>query len=443
MSQQWFTMSAADLGRAIAAGDIDPVALTDAFLDAIATHEHAPRIYARATAKRARAEAQAAAERSRAGRRRSLLDGVPISWKDLFDTARVETEAGSALLEGRIPQTDARVVENATRAGLVCLGKTHLTELAFSGIGLNPSTASPPNIHDPARASGGSSSGAAASVAQGLAASGIGSDTGGSVRVPAAWNDLVGLKTTHGQLSLEGVVPLCPRFDTVGPLTRTVEDAAHLFAAMSGQAPPDLRGATLRGRRFLSLTTVAQDGLEDAPARAYEEALARLSAAGAEIVTSAIPQLVHALDLSPILFATEAYGTWKHLIEAHPEKMFAPVLERFRGGAAFAGADYVAAWQSLDRLRAEFHSLTARFDAVVMPTCAILPPKLADLEADHAYFTERNLLTLRNTRIGNLMGAPGVTLPTGIPSCGIFLQGLPGTDIAMLRLAAAAEAALT
>ena len=443
MSQDWLTMTAADLGRSIGTGDTSPVALAETFLDAISTHEMAPRIYARATAKRAIAEATAAEARAKAGRRLSLLDGVPISWKDLFDTARVETEAGSALLAGRIPTADARLLSNATAAGMVCLGKTHMTELAFSGIGLNPVTASPPNINDHAAASGGSSSGAATSVAFGLAAAGIGSDTGGSVRVPAAWNDLVGLKTTPGRLSLDGVVPLCPRFDTVGPLCRTVEDAAHIFAALAEEPPADMRGATLRGRRFLALSTVAMEDLENRPRAAFMQSVSALRQAGAEVVDSAIPQVAAAMDLAPILFASEAYGTWKHAIEAAPEKMFAPVRDRFRGGAEFSASDYVAAWQTLDRLRAEYHAVANRFDAVILPTCPILPPKLADLEADVDYFTERNLKTLRNTRIGNLMGLPGVTLPTGVPSCGLLLQGPPHSEARLLRLAKAAEVALT
>lgn len=443
MSQDWLTMTAGDLGRGIATGTIDPVALTETYLDAISSHPFAPRIYARATAKRAMAEAQAAAQRAASGQRLSPLDGVPISWKDLFDTARVETEAGSALLRDRIPTQDAVVLQNATAAGLVCLGKTHMTELAFSGIGLNPMTASPPNVNDPEAASGGSSSGAATSVAFGLAAAGIGSDTGGSVRVPSAWNDLVGLKTSHGRLSLDGVVPLCARFDTVGPLCRSVEDAALLFSAMCGAPAPDLRGASLNGRRFMSLQTVAQDGVEDAPARAYEHALERLREAGAEIVPGDIPQVAAAMDLSGTLFAPEAYGTWMHKIEAAPELMFAPVRDRFRSGADVGAADFVAAWHTLDRLRVEYHKVTAGFDAVLLPTCAITPPKLADLEADTEYFIDRNLLTLRNTRIGNLMGSAGVTLPTGTPSCGLLIQGPPGSDERLLRLAAAAERALT
>ncbi len=198
MSRTWLNMTAAELGREIGAGRINPVDLAELHLDAIAKHPMADRIYARTTPARARAEAMAAHGRARRGFRKGLLDGVPISWKDLFDTAGVATESGSALLRNRVPARDAEVLEVATQGGLVCLGKTHMSELAFSGLGLNPVTATPPCINDDDAVAGGSSSGAATSVAFGLAPAAIGSDTGGSVRIPAAWNDLVGLKTTAG-----------------------------------------------------------------------------------------------------------------------------------------------------------------------------------------------------------------------------------------------------
>lgn len=442
MSGDWLTMTAADLGRAIGARDIGPVELTEAFLSAIDAHPFASRIYARLTPDRALAEARAAEVRAAAGHRLSPLDGVPISWKDLFDTAGVATEAGTALLKGRTPDADARVLRNATAQGLVCLGKTHMTELAFSGIGINTSTASPPCVNDQDAVSGGSSSGAGTSVAFGLAACGIGSDTGGSVRIPSAWNDLVGLKTTSGRLSLDGVVPLCARFDTVGPLCRSVEDAALMLAVLEGGKAADLAGATLEGRRFLVCDTVAMADVRDAPRAGFESALERLSGAGARIERAEIPAVATAMDLSPILFATEAYGTWKDVIEANPGVMFAPVLDRFRGGAAFSGADYVAAWQTLDRCRAAYHAATAGFDGVLMPTCPIGPPNMAELLADTELFMSENLMTLRNTRIGNLMGVPALTLPTGVPSTGLSILTPPGTEERLLRLGAAAELAL-
>ncbi len=439
---EWREMSAGDLGRAIGRGEIDPEELTAAHLDAIRTHEYTDRIYARVTEARALEEAAAASKRARAGQRLSPLDGVPISWKDLFDTAGVATESGSRLLAGRIPAADAGVLRNATLQGLVCLGKTHMTELAFSGLGLNPMTATPPNANDPALAPGGSSSGAAASVAFGLAAAGIGSDTGGSVRVPSAWNDLVGLKTTSGRLSLNGVVPLCARFDTVGPLCRTVEDAALLLAAMEGAKPADLLGATLKGTRFLILDTTAFDDIRPEPLAGFKHAVERLTDAGATVTHGTIPDLAEAMALSGVLFTTEAYGTWKDTIEAEPDKMFAPVRDRFRLGAQHSGADYVAAWQTLDRIRAIWTEATAAYDAVLIPSVPNLPPDVERLTTDEAYFVTENLLTLRNTRIGNLMGLCALTLPTGLPGTGIMLMGQPFGEERLLRIGLAAEAAL-
>lgn len=443
MDEIWLSMTAGDLGREIEAGRIDPSDLTETYLAAIESHEFAPRIYARTTPDRARAEASAARDRARAGLRRSPLDGVPISWKDLYDTAGVATEAGSALLKGRVPTTDAAVLTTATQQGLVCLGKTHMTELAFSGLGMNPVTASPPCVNDHAAASGGSSSGAATSVAFGLAVAGIGSDTGGSVRVPSAWNDLVGLKTTVGRLPLTGVVPLAARFDTIGPLCRSVEDAALLLAAMENGKPADLAGASLAGTRFLLLENVAHDEIRDEPRAGFQSAVDRLAQAGASITRGSVQAVADAMALAGVLFSTEAYGTWKHLIEANPEVMHPEVRERFRGGKAHSGADFVAAWQALDGFRAAWQDATAGYDAVLLPTSPILPPNLERLAADSEYFVAENLLALRNTRIGNLLGCAGLTLPTGVPSTGITFLGAPMSEERLLRIGAAAEKALS
>ena len=440
---EWRWMSAAELGRGIGAGGIDPVDLTEVFLDAIDTHKHRDRIYARVTPDRARAEAKAASVRAAAGTRKSLLDGVPISWKDLFDTAGTATEAGSALLRGRTPDTDARVLANASAAGLVCLGKTHMSELAFSGIGINPVTATPPNRHDPDLVPGGSSSGAAASFAFGLAAAGIGSDTGGSVRIPSAWNDLVGLKTTSGKLTLEGTVPLCLKFDTIGPLCRTVEDAALLTALMENAAAPDLRGASVDGMRFATLQTSVLDQIRDEPRNAYLAAVEKLKAAGAEIEPLDAPEVAEALATSGVVFAGEAYGLWRDVIEAHPEKMFPEILERFRSGAQHSAPDYTAAWATLDRTRAQWNARVAGYDAVLAPTSPILPPQTARMMSDHDYYVTENLLALRNTRVGNVLELAALTLPTGVHHCGIMFLGKPMGEAALLRIGAAAEIALS
>ncbi len=434
--------TAAVLGKEIASGRIDPVDLAQTFLDAIGADPAGDLIYARLTPDRALAEAEASRARVKSGRLRGPLDGVPVSWKDLFDTAGVATEAGTALMEGRVPDTDAEVLSHATEMGLVCLGKTHMSEIAFSGLGYNPVTATPPNINDPDAVPGGSSSGAAASVAFGLAPVAIGSDTGGSVRVPAAWNDLVGFKPTHGGLSLNGTVPLCASFDTVGPLARTVEDATLTYAALGGPTV-SLAGATLKRTRLLVIETIAMDDVDDAPANAFDGAVSRLSNAGAQVDRAGIDLLVDAFALTSTLYPAEAYAFWKPYVEAAPELMYHHIRERVSAGGQVMATDFIAGWDLLHVLRARWAARTAEYDAVICPTGALLPPKVADLIADADYYRTVNLKTLRNTRIANLMGLTALTLPTGVPSCGIMFNAAAGSEGRLLRLGAAAEAALT
>lgn len=439
---EWLSGTASEQGRAILAGLVSPVDLTDAYLEAIRRHPDRDLIFARLTADRARSQAIAAHDRARAGLRRGLLDGVPISWKDNIDSAGTATEAGSALLKGRVPQCDAAILSNADAAGLVCLGKTHMTELAFSGLGLNPVTATPPNALDPALAPGGSSSGSAVSVALGLASASIGSDTGGSIRLPSAWNGLVGFKPTPGAVPMAGIVPLCPRFDVAGPIARSVEDCAELFAVMTATRAPDLAEARVSGLRLMVLDGVPFDQAREAPVAAFEEAVEALARAGARITRAAPPCVAEAMALSPQLFAPEAYGVWSAHIEDAPEAMYPPILTRFRAGKEVNAPEFVAAWQKLDRLRAAWADAVAGFDAVILPSSPILPPDREALLADEAFFASENLLTLRNTRIGNLFGLPAVSLPTARPAAGIMAMGKVGGDLHLLRVARAMEDAL-
>ncbi|MDF3607882.1 amidase [Paracoccus sp. DMF-8] len=443
----WLRASAAEQGRAIMAGLISPIEQLEAYLDTARNAPWRDQIYARMTPDRARAEAIAAHDRAKAGLRRGLLDGVALSWKDNFDSAGIATEAGSRLLKGRMPRKDAALLANAAMQGLVCLGKTHMTELAFSGLGLNPMMATPPNTYDAALAPGGSSSGAAVSVAMGLAAAAVGSDTGGSIRVPAAWNGLVGFKPTHGALPSGGVVPLCPLFDTPGPIARTVEDCALIHATLGNLPAIDLPAIDLTAADDLRLRLLVLDGLpfdqaRKDPVSAFEDALTRLSRAGARIDHIDLPLVAEAMALAPTLFAPEAYGTWQDQIEAAPEQMYPPILERFRGGRAVSGPEYVGGWQKLHRLRRTWARAVAGYDAVILPTAPILPPDTARLLADPAFFAQENLLTLRNTRIANLLDLPAISLPTGRPACGIMLMGRTGGDRRLLVAAHAAERAL-
>jgi aspartyl-tRNA(Asn)/glutamyl-tRNA(Gln) amidotransferase subunit A len=437
MANDWLKMTACDLGRGIENGTISPIALTQTYLDAIAAHPMADRIYARTTNDRAIQEATLAEARAKSGKRLSLLDGVPISWKDLFDTKGTKTEAGSRLLTGRTPDADAVVLQNATNAGLVCLGKTHMSELAFSGLGLNPMTQTTPCVNDLDAVSGGSSSGAAGSVAFNLAAAGIGSDTGGSVRIPSAWNDLVGLKTTAGDLSLDGVVPLCPKFDTVGPLCRSVEDAAYLYAILRGDKPRDL--TPFNSLRLMMLTSVALDDIETTPMASFNAACDAIRADGIEIVERPFPIIDDILGLAAIIFTTEAYAQWGEVLEVDGDKMFPEIYDRFMAGKKYSTDDYASAWAQVDLARKNWAEITAEFDAVILPSSPVMPPNLQNLISDSDYYRYANLLALRNTRIGNMLGQCAISLPTSTPSCGLMIMGAPNSEYNLLNIAAKIE----
>ena len=451
VSREWHDMTALALGQGIAAGDIDPVALAEHFLARIEALDSERTVYLHVTADRARAEAEAARRRARDGLRLGPLDGVPISWKDLFDSAGAPTTAATPLFAQRVPDTDALLLARATRAGMVCLGKTNLTEFAFSALGINPHFGTPANAYDGAvaRAPGGSSSGAAVSVARGLAAAAMGSDTGGSVRVPAAWNGLVGLKTTAGLLPLDGVIPLAASLDTAGPLTRDVADAGAMLAMLAGRRAADLAGASLAGLRLIAPSNLAWDGLEPGIERAARAAVERLAAAGADVVSREVPELhdVEALFAAHgPLVAAEAYAHWQDLVDTHADRIYHNVLMRFWAGAELSVGGLETMRRGLDRLAARLDARLAGAAALVMPTTQIAPPPIADLEADDDAYMAANQGALRNTTLGNVLKVCAVTLPcgddgNGLP-VGLMLFARAFTEAALLRLAAACEAAL-
>ena len=434
-------MTMAELGTAIGNNALSPIEITATFFDAIQNEPSAHRIYARTTKERAMKEAEAAAQRQKEGRRLSVLDGVPISWKDLFDTKDIPTEMGTKLLEGRIPEADAKILKNASNAGLICLGKTHLSECAFSGLGLNPVTETTPCVNDLGAVSGGSSSGAAGSVSFGLAAGAIGSDTGGSVRIPSAWNDLVGLKTTHGMLSNEGVVPLCQGFDTAGPMCRSVEDTNLLFQILLGEIPKQVDG--VKPLKVGVLQSLALDDLDPEVAKAFEEKLSMLSKFGITVSDVNFDHMDELFDLAHPTFNYEAYQEWQDKLETHGHLMFQQIYARFMSGKDLTRTEYDTAWQKLNALRAKWIAQVSEFDLVVLPTVPILPPKMQPLLEDDAHYTKTNLMALRNTRIGNLLGLCVATLPTGLPSVGISFMAPANADRQLIAHITALEKILS
>ena len=454
MTTKWHDMSALSLGEGIGCGEIDASELCEYFLDRIARIDTKHDIYLRTTPERARAEAAAAAERARKGLRLSPLDGVPISWKDLFDTAGDITGHGAKVLQERVAETDATVVARATLAGLVCLGKPNQTEFAFSILGINPNYGTPANPFDDSvpRQPGGSTSGGAVSLARGLAAAAIGSDTGGSVRVPAAWNGLVGLKTSFGVLPLDGVLGLSTSMDTVGPLTRDVADAAALFTALAGRYgagnshAPDLAGVDPARLSLAVPTNLVWAGLDPGVERAARGALTRLKAAGVTMREADIPQFGEIEKLishfGPF-HAAECHELWHEQIEARPNLVYRPILERIRLGGKMPASMVEGAKQGLRKVAPALHARIREVGVLAMPTVAISPPAIAELENDMEAWMAANVMTLRNTRLGNFLDCAALTLPcgkddNGIP-VGLMLMAPAGWEERLLRMAAAME----
>ena len=445
-------MTALELGRAFEAGKADPREVTEEFLERAALLDPDARVYVRLLERRARAEAGAAGERAARGLRRHALDGVPLSWKDLFDVAGEATAAGSLALRERTPAQDAEVLARATRMGSVALGKTTMTELAFSGLGINPKVGTPANPHDGKieRVPGGSSAGAGVSVAAGLAAAAIGTDTGGSVRIPAAWNGLVGLKTTAGRLPLAGTVPLSPTFDTVGPLAKNVEDAAALLSLLEGRPAKPVAPFDLSRAAFVLPGGIGWSEVEPQIVSALDSAIRRLVKAGAKIVEHPLPELdeIHALAWDPKAsrLVAEAYAQWGSMLAANEELIYRPVFERVMAGEKLNAGDLVRADLKRKEIAARYFAATAGADAVILPTVAIAPPPIAELEPGGEAYGRANRMALRNATMGNQLGACAITLPcgqddNGLP-IGLMLQAAPRTEEKLLSLALAVERAL-
>lgn len=451
MKKEWHELTALELGDKIAQGEIDPVDLTEYFLNRIEEKDPEQRIYVRLTKDRARAEAKAASERAKLGVRRSPLDGVPISWKDLFDTAGIKTEAGTQLLEGRVPELDAVCLQKATLAGLVCLGKTNMPDLAFSGLGNNPWTGTGPNPFDSEteRVPGGSSSGAALSVYHGLAPAAIGSDTAGSVRIPSAWCGITGLKTTHGLISLEGSVPLSPTQDTVGPLTKDIADANILSAILSGDEAFDLSGASLNGIKILKATTVFEDLVDPEIDATLNKALDVLRSHGAEITEGPVPAFKDVLDLcneNGYPGMLEGHAIWGDLIEETPDRIYSAIGKRFLGAKNFSADNALKLRFGLERLQAEYLQQVAGYDLVVGATQPEIPPELNKLYEDDTYYLEKALMAISLTRLGNLLKLCATSQPCGMAKgfpVGLMLMAPAFEEGKLLRIAKAAEDALS
>lgn len=442
-------ISAAALGRLYLAGVTDPVTATEVFLDRIrACPDQA--VFLLLTEARARREAEASLKRYRAGRPLGPLDGVPVAWKDLVDLEGTVTTAGAEVLRHATPaKADAPIARHLAAAGMVSLGKVNLSEFAYSGLGLNPHYGTPLNPYDTTpRAPGGSSSGSAVAVARGLAPCAIGSDTGGSVRIPAAFNGLVGLKTTEGRIDKSGVFPLSQTLDTIGPLARTVEDCILLDAALRGAVATDIRRAELSGLRLVVPENIVFDHAEDGVVANFERALAALTAAGATVERRHIAIFDEALAVGTAhgsLTAAEAYAFHRELMEGPDAARVDPrITSRIGGGKRMTAVDLLAIQAMRRRLTP---ALVAELDGALLafPTVPHAAPEIAPLEADVELYHQTNLRSLRNTMLGNILTTCGLALPTGLDGRGLptslLLSAPAGDDSRLLAIGLAAEAA--
>jgi aspartyl-tRNA(Asn)/glutamyl-tRNA(Gln) amidotransferase subunit A len=407
------------------------------------------RVFLRIYEGAARDAADAADARRRAGITLGPLDGAIVSIKDLFDVAGETTLAGSiALRNAPAADRDAIIVRRLRQAGAVIVGRTNMVEFAFSGLGLNPHYGTPGNAADPLRIPGGSSSGAGVSVAEGTSEIAIGSDTGGSVRIPAALNGVVGFKPTAHRVPLDGAFPLSPSLDSVGPLARTVQDCAFADAVMAGEEPRELNPYPLAGLRIGVPRGRLFAQTEPMVEQAFEASLTLLSRAGARIVDHGIEDLLEAMADTTVaasiasIEASEVHADWL-------EERATEIDPRVRWWIARSGSVpapvYIRMLRRRRALAAAMDGRLSPLDMLALPTTAISAPLIAPLEADDKLYNKMDGLILRNTMFGNQFDLTGISLP--IPRTerpiGLMLVARHGHDRRLLDMAAGVERALT
>jgi aspartyl-tRNA(Asn)/glutamyl-tRNA(Gln) amidotransferase subunit A len=439
-------------GRKLRAGETTARAVTEQCLRRIETDNSRLNAFIRVMADEARAQADAADRELAAGIDRGPLHGVPISIKDLLDIRGVPTTAASRVRDGHIADRDAPAVAHLRQAGAVFVGKTNLHEFAFGTTNEDSAFGPARNPHDPARSPGGSSGGSAISVATGMALATVGTDTGGSIRIPAAACGIVGLKPSFGEVSTDRVVPLSRTLDHVGPLARTVTDAWLVYRALLGatNAEPSTSGTDIlvpvpvSGLRLAVPHAYFSELLDDEVRARFDASLDRLRAAGARIDDA---EVAHARDTAPIYLAlvlADAASYHGATLDTMPERYTPAVRIRLEMGRYVLGEDYARALKGREVLRRDVDAALAGHDALVLPTLPIPAPPLGAVSMEVGGHAEpvRNLM-LRQTQLFNLTGHPAISLPCGRTTdglpCGLQLVGTRKRTGALLRVALACE----
>ena len=451
-------LSIAEAGEQIRRRALSPVELTRAYLDRIQSRNAELRCYLTVLAEQALAAAAAADREIGSGRYRGPLHGIPIALKDLVMTRGIRTTCGSRILKDWVPETDATVVVRLAAAGAVLLGKLNMHEFAYGPTGVNPHDGTAANPWGRDRMPGGSSSGSGVAVAAGLCAGALGTDTGGSIRIPASLCGIVGLKPTYGRVSRAGVVPLAWSLDHVGPMTRTVTDAALLLQALAGHDPadpstaavpvPDYRRGLDGDPRTLRVGLVRELFFErlDPEVRAAVESAARaLAGLGVHVEEVRLPRIHHAGPATFAIITAESMAYHEPYLKTRASEYGADVRARLLTGQFVLATQYLKAQRARQVLRAEVDGVLARVDALLLPTTPIPAPRLDEREVAVDGVTDdvRGWLT-RCTRPINLTGHPALSVPCGLTTgglpIGLQLVGRQFDEATVLRLGHAYEA---
>jgi aspartyl-tRNA(Asn)/glutamyl-tRNA(Gln) amidotransferase subunit A len=445
------TMTIVELSELLASGKITSRELVRQAVAAIKDPQgEGPRTFLSVHDSEALAAADQVDSQRRDGAKLPALAGIPISIKDLFDEAGVTTLGGSRVLVGKPAATrDSTVVERLKTAGAIIIGRTNLVEFAFGALGLNPHYGTPKNAFDRAagRIPGGSSSGAAVSVTDGMAAGAIGTDTGGSIRIPSALNGLVGFKPTARRVPLDGVLPLAFSLDSAGPIAKTVADCALLDHALAAETNGVPVPAQLRGLRFAVPKTAFQDDLSPAVADALTAALGRLSAAGATVVDLPMAEFAQAAAVNLRgfyggLVSAEAYWWHRQWLKDRADKYDPRVIVRIRTGETVTAASYI----DLIKLREHFirtiNAAAVSYDAMLIPTTPETAPTIAEAGKDDETYFRLNFRMLRNTAVVNLFDGCALSVPCHLPGTapvGLMIAGTQNTDRKILAIGLAVE----
>jgi aspartyl-tRNA(Asn)/glutamyl-tRNA(Gln) amidotransferase subunit A len=439
------TSRLAQAASLVRSGAMSASDLVEASLHAIARHQSRTNAFTRVAAESARAAAAAADAEIAAGRVRGPLHGVPLSIKDLIDVRGEVTSAGSRVLRDRVADRDAVIVTRLHDAGAVLIGRTNLHEFALGTTSDDSAFGAVHHPADPSRSAGGSSGGSAVAVATGMGLASIGTDTGGSIRIPAAACGIVGLKPSFGEVPTDGVIPLSPSFDHVGPLASSVEDAGLVWAVLAAQPLPALVPPPMTHIRLARLR-----GHFDAPVapdvrEAFERALETLAEAGATITASELPSAAAIAQAYVDVVLPEGAAWHARYLDTRAADYSPTVRARFQSGRAISAVSYLAAQEFRRTLRREVDAVLADADAIVLPTLPILAPGLGetDVTIDPAVGdrTPVRAAMLRHTQPFNLTGHPAISLPvatSGLP-VGIQIVGRLGDTPGLLAIAAACE----